>query len=103
MIVIGGSIRIDPAKLDEAVGVAQKMMAETKQEPGCVQYNFSLDLADKGLVWIFEEWESEDALSKHFETPHMAEFMQAMPAFGLQVMDVNRYEASAKGPVMPSS
>ena len=103
MIVIAGTIRIDPAKLDQAVVAAQKMMAETLREPGCAQYNFSLDLADKGRVWLFEEWESEEALAKHFETPHMAEFMKVLPALGVQEMDVNRFEVSQKAPLQAGS
>ena len=103
MVVIGGTIRIDPANLDKAVVAAKKMMTETKKEPGCVEYNFSLDLEDKSLVWLFEEWETEEALIKHFETPHMAEFMQALPTLGIQGMDVHRYDATAKGPVQPGS
>ena len=101
MVVIGGTIRIDPANLDKAVETARKMMAETKKEPGCVEYNFSLDLTDKGVIWLFEEWESEEALVKHFETPHMAEFMAALPTLGVQGMDVHRYAATQKGPVQP--
>jgi quinol monooxygenase YgiN len=27
-----------------------------------------------------EEWESAEALQQHFATPHVAEFMRAMPA-----------------------
>ena len=99
MLVIAGTISIDPAKLEEAKRVTAIMMAETHKEPGNTQYVFSGSFTDGGIVHIFEEWESQEALDFHFQTPHMAEFQQKMGSFGIKGMSVQKYEVSSKGPL----
>jgi quinol monooxygenase YgiN len=38
------------------------------------------EVSEARIVFVFvEEWESQDALDRHFATPHIAEFMAAVP------------------------
>ena len=99
MLVIAGHVRIDPARRDAAIEAARAVMAATRQEPGCRSYVFSSDLADPGLFRLFEEWDSQEALDAHFQTPHMATFQAAMGGLGLQEMQIQRYEVSSVGPL----
>jgi quinol monooxygenase YgiN len=99
MLVIAGSISIDPEKRDGAIEAATHMMQETRKEPGCISYTFSADLADPGRFLVFEEWESQDALDAHFKAPHMAAFQGKMGGFGVREMKVQRYEVSSVGPL----
>jgi quinol monooxygenase YgiN len=96
MIIIGGYIRLDPAKHDDAVAAATVMMAETAKEAGCVSYVFSASFDDPGLVHIFEEWESQEHLDAHFVAPHMATFQAAMADFGVTDRSIHKYSASDK-------
>jgi quinol monooxygenase YgiN len=99
MLVIAGTIRMDPAKVDEATPATVDVMKATRAEAGCVAYAFSRDLGDPGLIHVFEEWESQEALDAHFETPHMATFQKAMTGFGIQEIRLQRYEVSSVGPL----
>ena len=99
MLVIAGTITIDPATLDEAKQAAAIMMTETHKEPGNAQYVFSASFSDDAVVHIFEEWESQEALDFHFKTPHMAEFQKKMGSFGIKDMSVQKYGVSSKGPL----
>jgi quinol monooxygenase YgiN len=99
MIVIAGRIAIDPAHRAEAVAAARDVMAETRREPGCISYTFSADLGDQAAFHLFEEWESPEALARHFETPHMARFQAAVARLGVREMKVQRYEVSSVGPI----
>jgi quinol monooxygenase YgiN len=38
-------------------------------ESGCISYTFSADLVEPGLIHVFEEWQSQDALDAHFKAP----------------------------------
>ena len=96
MIVIGGHIRLDPAKREEAIAAATEMMTETAKETGCVTYVFSASFDDPGLFHIFEEWESQEHLNAHFVAPHMATFQAAMANFGVTERSIHKYEASDK-------
>ena len=99
MLAIAGRIQIDPANVEGATTAAIEMMAETHKEAGCISYTFSADLAEPGVFHIFEEWESQDALDFHFETPHMAKFQCLIGGLGVKDMKVQKYQVSSVGPV----
>ncbi len=99
MLVIAARVRLDPAKREDAILAAKKMMAATLEEPGCSEYAFSADFDDPGVFRIFEEWQGEEALAAHFQAPHMAEFQAALAGFGIIEMDAHKYAVSDKGPI----
>ncbi len=99
MLVIAGTIQIDPSKVSEATPASLEVMEATRAESGCISYSFSADLGKPGLIHVFEEWQSQDDLDAHFKTPHMAKFQQAMAGFGIQGMKVQRYEVSSVKPL----
>ena len=49
------------------------------------------------MVWISEEWESEEALMAHLQTPHISHFITL--AQGMQILDadIKKYTVSAVG------
>ena len=101
MIVIAGHFALDPSKREPAIAAAREMMSETRKEKGCISYTFSADLEEPGRFRVFEEWESEEALTAHFQAPHMARLQQAMGGLGVREMKVQRYEVTKVGPVRP--
>jgi quinol monooxygenase YgiN len=72
MIVISGTVQVQPPLRAEAIAKAVWMQQLSQAEPGCRCYRFYTDLEDPNCFRIFEEWESEEALKAHFQTPHMA-------------------------------
>ena len=95
MLVIAGTIKVKPETRAEAVQAAIKMAKATQQEAGCISYGFSADLEDPNTFLIFEEWDSEEALLRHFQTPHMAEFNAAVPRFLAAPPSINRFDVAA--------
>lgn len=77
-IVISGRIGIKPEKREEAIQAGQTMMAATHQEEGCIDYEFFFPLTDPGTVFVFEEWESQAHLEKHFVAAHMGVFREQL-------------------------
>ena len=84
MIVIAGTVPVRPDRRAEAVRVAVAMAEATRAEPGCVTYRFAADL-------VFEEWEDEAALARHFATAHMAAFRRALPELVAGPSAIRRY------------
>lgn len=99
MLIVAGSLKIDPAKLDEARAAALDVMAETHQEPGNIDYVFTQSLDAPGTIHIFEKWESQEALDAHFKTPHMAAFQAKIADFGVKDMSVRKYAIASEGSV----
>ncbi len=91
MIVIAGTVPIHPERQAEAIQVALRMAAATEAEAGCLGYRFYADIGDPNTWLIFEQWENEEALTRHFQTPHMAEFRQQLPNYVTGPARIKRY------------
>ena len=76
------------------MAAAIKVAEATRREDGCRSYSFYRDLENENVFRVFEEWESEEALKLHFETPHMAEFRRVLGDVGIVSRDVKRYIVS---------
>lgn len=99
MIVISGTIRIDPARRGDALALIAPLVEATNAEPGCTTYGFWEDPFAAGSFRIFEEWVDQAALDAHFATPHMAAFMSGMGGLGSVETDVAKYSDAVKGPL----
>ena len=99
MLVIAGTITIDPANFDKLKAAAAQMMAETHKEPGNLAYVFSAGLEDPATIHIFAHWESQAALDLHFKAPHMAAFQAAIGGLGVKDMKIQKFEISSVGPL----
>jgi len=99
MLIVAGTITIDPADADALRVAAAEMMAATHEEPGCHEYVFSISVADPGNVQVFEVWESADDLEAHFAMPHMATFRESLSAVTVTGRNLHRYEVASSEPM----
>ena len=99
MLVVAGTITLDPSQRAAAEAAFDTMREATLAEPGCISYQAYADRTDPGSVFVFERWRSQQDLDAHFASPHMAEFGVALSRFGLKSMDVKKYVVSSEGPV----
>ena len=99
MIVIAGAIPIKSEHREEARQLALQMMKATQAESGCLAYQSYADLADPNTFFIFEEWESEEALNRHFQTEHMKTFQQQAPKLLAGKINVKRYTVQSATPL----
>ncbi|MEQ9316071.1 MAG: putative quinol monooxygenase [Henriciella sp.] len=93
MIIIEGTVRVDPDRIEEARPAMERMILASRAEPGCLDYAYSLDLIDPGLVRVSERWSDRDALKAHFQTPHMAKWRAAWPGLNIRDRSLRLYEA----------
>ena len=100
MIVIQGTIVIDPAKREAAIEAANTMRAATIVEDGCLGYRFGFATDDPDLLMVAEQWASEEALVPHMASAHMAAFGAAMGEFVAGPADLTRFEVASSGPLL---
>lgn len=93
MIIIEGSVRIDPSRIEAARPAMEKMVRASRAEAGCIDYAYAIDLLDPGLVRVSERWKDRAALKSHFETPHMAQWREAIAGLGLSDRSLRLYDA----------
>lgn len=99
MLLIAGTIRVQPADRDAVIAAMTQMMSETMKEEGCVSYDFSTDLNEPELFHLFEEWESGEHLAAHAVAPHMAVFQAAVGELGEVERNLFKYDATGKTPL----
>ncbi|NNE74913.1 MAG: antibiotic biosynthesis monooxygenase [Acidimicrobiales bacterium] len=99
MIIVAGTLTIDPAKRELAMEAAIKNMTATREEEGCLDYVMTPDPIDEATIVIFERWTDGAAIAAHFGSPHMAEFQAAMGDFGITDMALHKYDDVEPGPL----
>tara|TARA_R110002051_G_scaffold73594_3_gene133761 strand:+ start:15677 stop:15973 length:297 start_codon:yes stop_codon:yes gene_type:complete len=93
MIVIEGTVRVPPERVEAARPAMETMIRASRAEPGCIDYAYSVDLLDPGLVRVTERWESREALKAHFAAPHMAAWREEIASLGITDRSLRLYEA----------
>ena len=80
MIVVVGRVKTDAGKRTELVRIGQAVATASRLEPGCISYRLYEDTESENEFVFIEEWESDDALRRHFATSHVAVFMRSIRA-----------------------
>ena len=52
--------------------ILSAMVAPTRAEPGCINYDFHVDAEDPNVFVFYENWKSRADLDAHLKTPHLA-------------------------------
>jgi quinol monooxygenase YgiN len=79
MIIVHGTFPIKPELRAEALELMRQMSVASRNEYGCVSYEFYAGLSDPNTFLLFQEWENVEALQGHFQTDHMEDFLKALP------------------------
>jgi quinol monooxygenase YgiN len=80
MIVVVGRVSSDAEKRDELIRVGQAVATASRAEEGCISYRLYEDTEIEDEFVFVEEWDSDDALKRHFATSHVRDLMQAIGA-----------------------
>ena len=56
MVVVMGTVRVDPDAIERLRPAMEAMMAASRAEDGCLTYAYALDLLEPGLVRVSELW-----------------------------------------------
>jgi quinol monooxygenase YgiN len=80
MIVVVGRVRTDADRREALVRVGQAVAEASRSEPGCISYRLYEDTEQSNEFVFVEEWDSDEALQRHFATAHIREFLDAIPA-----------------------
>lgn len=93
MLIILGTVRVPPDRVEAARGPMRAMVEASRAEDGCLAYAYAEDLLEPGVIHIVERWRDQAALDAHFQTPHMAEWRRAWKPIGIHGRQLFRYEA----------
>jgi quinol monooxygenase YgiN len=63
----------------------REMIVASRSEKECVEYSYSEDAMEPGLIRVKEIWTSREALRLHFQSDHMKKWRSTWEA--LQIFD----------------
>jgi quinol monooxygenase YgiN len=103
MILIAGTVTVDPERRDEAIVAACPHMVDTRAQEGCIDYVWSADPLVPGRIYVFERWENQAALEAHFKGPYYLAMRNTIASFGLTGADVLKYRPEISEQVYDST
>jgi quinol monooxygenase YgiN len=95
-ILIAGTFRVPPENLDRFRPHMERMLAASRAEAGCVTYSYAEDVAEPGLIRVFEAWRDQASIDAHMKAQHMAEWRAAWPDAGAGDRRLALYEVAAE-------
>ncbi len=95
-LVIAGTISVPPARLEAFRPHMRAMLEASRAEDGCLVYSYAEDVAEPGLIRVFEAWRDQDALEAHFQMPHLAAWRAVWPEFGVSDRRLIAYEVASQ-------
>ena len=80
--VIIAEFEVKPDKLEQFLELAKTDASQSvAKEPGCHQFDVSLDREQPNRVVLYEVYANEAAFDAHIETPHLAAFRAGIEGF----------------------
>ena len=95
-IIIAGTVRVPPENLAGLKPHMERMLGASRAEDGCVTYSYGEDIAEPGLIRVFEVWRDQAAIDAHFKADHMAVWRAAWPEFGVFDRKLVLYETASE-------
>ena len=95
-LIIAGTVRVPVENLQAFRPHMLAMLEASRAEDGCIAYSYAEDVAEPGLIRVFEAWRDEAALDAHFATAHMAAWRGHWPAFGVSDRQLRAYDVAAE-------
>ncbi|TPK39381.1 putative quinol monooxygenase [Mesorhizobium sp. B2-5-3] len=98
MLLVIGTVRLPPDKLEQARPAMGRMVVASRAEPGCLAYSYAQDVLDAGLIRVTEVWNDRAALDAHFAAPHLVDWRASWPSLGIGERNLVLYEAGDPKP-----
>ena len=99
MILIAGSVDVDPQQRESALAAACALLEPTRAQAGCLDYVWAADPATPGRIYVYERWADEPSLAAHFAGPWYRQMLAAIGRHGIRKVDVLKYRVALSEPV----
>ena len=99
MIVVAGYLRLTSGSFDRIRPHMLVMIAASRAEKGCMAYTYARDVVDADTIRVFEFWNSQEDLDRHFATPHLKAWRAALGEIGIERRELDVYTTSPPRPL----
>lgn len=95
-LIIAGTLRLPPENLSALKPHMFAMLAASRAEDGCQTYSYAEDVAEPGLIRVYEVWRDAAAIEAHFKAPHMTPWRAACAEHGVSDRKLFAYETASE-------
>ncbi len=88
-IVLIARLKVKADKVEEAKKAGMAIVAESRNEEGCVNYDIHQSIEDETLFFWHETWVNKAALDEHFATPFFGEFFKVVERVAAEPPQIN--------------
>jgi quinol monooxygenase YgiN len=94
MIIIKGSLFVNPDNLDGLLALSRVHALRSRTEHGCLTHTVHQDVDNPLRLVFVEEWSDRKALASHLAVPASRAFMRAASMLAVEPPKFNIYEAT---------
>lgn len=76
-------------RLDTILELSAELVEKTVKEEGCIKYELFQDMKNPNIIIIIEEWESEEALSRHMASEHFKRIVPQLNEMREKASEIN--------------
>ncbi len=78
MIVVNAIMKTNDNNFETIKNAVKELEIKTREEAGCLDYAFSVELHNDKIIRITELWENLQSLQDHLKTKHVAHFVGSL-------------------------
>jgi quinol monooxygenase YgiN len=93
VLIVTGSIRALPDRIEEVLALSLGHVRRSRQEPGCLLHSVQRDAEDPLRLVFLEHWVDADALRAHFRVPASGSFVKEVAALAASPPEIAIYDA----------
>lgn len=91
--IVMARIKAKPDTIKQVSLGLQCLLAPTRQEAGCIQYDLHQSSEDPTLFYFYEKWKDDEALFKHLKTPHVLTMIRETSNLLAEPPEIQRVES----------
>ena len=88
-IVLFARLKVKADKIEQLKTAALKIVAQSRSEAGCINYDVHQSIEDQTLFFWHETWADKAALDEHFATPFFGEFFKTVEEVAAEPPQIN--------------
>ena len=97
--IVIARVSCTPEQRGHLIEILTRLQTASRAEDGCLNYGFSEAIEEENAFVAVEEWRDRDTLARHLKTPHIAEFLAALPDAITGAPEIASHEISGTGPL----
>lgn len=91
-LTVVAKMKAKPGMEEQVKQEVQALVAPTRAEAGCINYDLHQSLEEKGLFLFYENWKSREDLDAHLKTPHLQAFQEKAERILAGPLEIAFYE-----------